>query len=202
MFAEWGADVIRVESRRHPDFQRMVMGGDMNPAFATANRSTRTIAADLSTEAGRELVRSLLPHVDVLVENNATGVIDRLGLGWDEVSAINPALVMVSTQLYGDRGPWARRKGYGPSARAVGGLTWLWAHGPDAPKGIMTIHPDHLAGRLAGARSTGRPAGPGAHRCGLPGRRRAVRGGGGPARRSAPGGEPGIGGRPAPREPQ
>ncbi len=149
VFAEWGADVIRVESRRHPDFQRMVLGGEMNPAFATANRSTRTIAADLSTEAGRELVRSLLPHVDVLVENNASGVIDRLGLGWDVVSQVNPALVMVSTQLYGDRGPWAGRKGYGPSARAVGGVTWLWAHGPDAPKGIMTIHPDHLAGRLA-----------------------------------------------------
>ena len=149
VFAEWGADVIRVESRRHPDFQRMVLGGDMNPAFATANRSTRTIAADLSSEAGRELVRTLLPEVDVLVENNATGVIDRLGLGWDVVSAINPGLVMVSTQLYGDRGPWAGRKGYGPSARAVGGVTWLWAHGPEAPKGIMTIHPDHLAGRLA-----------------------------------------------------
>ena len=55
---------------------------------------------------------------------------------------------MVNTQLYGDRGPWASKKGYGPSARAIGGLTWLWAHGPDAPRGVMTIHPDHLAGRL------------------------------------------------------
>ena len=135
VFAEWGADVIRVESRRHPDFQRMVLGGDMNPAFATANRSTRTIAADLSTEAGRELVHSLLPHVDVLVENNATGVIDRLGLGWDVVSAINPALVMVSTQLYGDRGPWAGRKGYGPSARAVGGSPGCGPTGPMRRRG-------------------------------------------------------------------
>ena len=55
---------------------------------------------------------------------------------------------MVNTQLYGDRGPWASKKGYGPSARAIGGLTWLWAHGPDAPRGVMTIHPDHVAGRL------------------------------------------------------
>lgn len=146
--SEWGADVIKVESRRRPDFQRMVMGGDMNPAFASPSRNKRGLAADLSSPAGQELVRRLLPHVDVIVENNATGVMDRLGLGWETVSAINPRLIMVGTQLYGDRGPWAAKKGYGPSARAIGGLTWLWAHGPEAPRGVMTIHPDHLAGRL------------------------------------------------------
>jgi len=124
------------------------MGSDMNPAFATVARDKRVLGADLTTEAGRALLDRLLPHFDVLLENNATGVIDKLGLGWDHVHAVNPRLVKVGTQLYGDRGPWADRKGYGPSARAVGGLTWLWAHGPDAPRGVMTIHPDHLAGRL------------------------------------------------------
>lgn len=148
LFAEWGADVVKIETSTKADFQRRVMGSDMNPAFVTVARNKRALAADLGTEEGRELVRRLLPEVDVLVENNATGVIDRLGLGWDEVSRINPRLVVVGSQLYGDRGPWAERKGYGPSARAVGGLTWLWAHGPDAPRGVMTIHPDHLAGRL------------------------------------------------------
>jgi crotonobetainyl-CoA:carnitine CoA-transferase CaiB-like acyl-CoA transferase len=146
--SEWGADVIKVESAKRPDFQRWVMGSNMNPAFASPNRNKRVLAADLATEGGRELVQRMLPSVDVILENNATGVIDRLGLGWETVSAINPRLVMVDTQLYGDRGPWARKKGYGPSARAIGGLTWLWAHGPDAPRGVMTIHPDHLAGRL------------------------------------------------------
>ncbi|HEX4018748.1 MAG TPA: CoA transferase [Frankiaceae bacterium] len=146
--SEWGADVIKVESANRPDFQRRVMGGDMNPAFSSPNRNKRGLAADLGTEAGRELVRRMLPKIDVIIENNATGVIDRLGLGWDAVRQINPRLVMVNTQLYGNRGPWASKKGYGPSARAIGGLTWLWAHGPDAPRGVMTIHPDHLAGRL------------------------------------------------------
>ncbi len=148
VLAEWGAEVIKVESRRRPDFQRMVMGGEMNPAFSTVARGKLAFGADLTTEAGRDLVQSLLPSVDIVVENNATGVIDRLGFGWDVLHAANPRLVMVGTQLYGDRGPWATRKGYGPSARAVGGLTWLWAHGPDAPRGVMTIHPDHLAGRM------------------------------------------------------
>ncbi|MCW2548097.1 MAG: CoA transferase [Mycobacterium sp.] len=148
MLSEWGADVIKIESARRPDFQRMVMGGEMNPAFSTVARNKRLLAADLGTPEGQRLVHQLLPHVDVIIENNATGVIDRLGLGWETVTAINPRIVMVNTQLYGDRGPWASKKGYGPSARAIGGLTWLWAHGPDAPRGVMTIHPDHVAGRL------------------------------------------------------
>ena len=148
VLGEWGADVIKLESVRRPDFQRHVMGGDMNPAFSTPNRNKRVLAADLGTEAGRVLVHRLLPQIDLLLENNATGVIARLGLGWEQVHELNPRLVMVDTQLYGDRGPWATKKGYGPSARAIGGLTWLWAHGPDDPRGVMTIHPDHLAGRL------------------------------------------------------
>ena len=146
--SEWGADVIKVESANRPDFQRRVMGGDMNPAFSSPNRNKRALAADLGTAAGQELVQRMLPGVDVIIENNATGVIDRLGLGWGTVTQLNPRIVMVNTQLYGNRGPWASKKGYGPSARAIGGLTWLWAHGPDAPRGVMTIHPDHLAGRL------------------------------------------------------
>jgi crotonobetainyl-CoA:carnitine CoA-transferase CaiB-like acyl-CoA transferase len=148
VLAEWGANVIKVESRSRIDFQRAVMGGDMNPAFASPNRCKRAIGADLSSPEGRALVLRLLPKVDVVLENSATGVMDRLGLGWDAISAANPRAVLVSSQLFGNRGPWSWRKGYGPSARAVGGLTWLWAHGPDSPRGVMTIHPDHLAGRL------------------------------------------------------
>jgi crotonobetainyl-CoA:carnitine CoA-transferase CaiB-like acyl-CoA transferase len=148
VLAEWGAEVVKVESRRRPDFQRAVMGGDMNPAFASPNRAKLALGADISHPEGRALVERLLPQVDVVLENSATGVMDRLGFGWDALSAANPRIVLVSSQLYGNRGPWAWRKGYGPSARAVGGLTWLWAHGPDAPRGVQVIHPDHLAGRL------------------------------------------------------
>lgn len=148
VLAEWGADVVKVESRVRPDFQRRVLGSDMNPAFASPNRCKRALAADISNPAGRALIERLVPHVDVVLENSATGVLDRLGLGWEVLRAANPGIVLVGSQLYGDRGPWAWRKGYGPSARAVGGLTWLWAHGPESPRGVMAIHPDHFAGRL------------------------------------------------------
>jgi crotonobetainyl-CoA:carnitine CoA-transferase CaiB-like acyl-CoA transferase len=148
VLGEWGADVIKAESAKHPDFQRWVLGSNMNSAFATVARNKRLLAADLGTEAGQQVVRDLIPHIDVLIENNAAGVLGRLGLNWETLRELNPRLVLVGTQLYGDRGPWATKKGYGPSARAIGGLTWLWAHGPDAPRGVMTIYPDHLAGRL------------------------------------------------------
>ena len=148
MLAEWGAEVIKIESSGRPDFQRTVLGGTMNPAYATVGRGKRSFDVDLTSAEGHALVLDLVAGADVLVENNATGVMDRLGLGWDVLRERTPRLVMVGTQLYGDRGPWAAKKGYGPSARAIGGLTWLWAHDPDAPRGVMTIHPDHLAGRL------------------------------------------------------
>ena len=177
VLAEWGADVIKIETQRRVDFQRRVMGSDMNPAFSTPNRCKRDVSIDLGTEAGRALIHRMLPEFDVIVENNATGVIDRLGLGWDTVSVINPRLVVVGTQLYGDRGPWAERKGYGPSARSIGGVTWLWAHGPDQPRGVMTIHPDHLGGRLGRARFVGRVVATRTNRSRRPVRPRPVRGG-------------------------
>lgn len=148
MFAEWGAEVIKIEDSGRPDFQRIVMGGTMNPAFATVARGKQSFDVDLTTEEGLALVHRLVGAADVVVENNAAGVLSRLGLGWDVLHERTPRLVLVGTQLYGDRGPWSAKKGYGPSARAIGGLTWLWAHGPDQPRGVMTIHPDHLAGRL------------------------------------------------------
>lgn len=148
VLGEWGAEVVKVESRARPDFQRRVFNTDMNPAFASPNRNKLLFGADLAHPDGLALVRSLVAQSDVVLENNATGVLARLGLGWDVLRDLNPSVSLVSTQLYGDRGPWATRKGYGPSARAIGGLTWLWAHGPDAPRGVQTIHPDHLAGRL------------------------------------------------------
>ena len=90
VLSEWGADVIKIETDARADFQRRVMGGNMNPAFSHPEPNNRALAVDLGTPDGRALVHRLLPQIDVIIENNAAGVIDRLGLGWDEISAINP----------------------------------------------------------------------------------------------------------------
>ena len=144
-----GADVVKVESAAAPDFQRVVLGGLMNGAFASSSRSKRGLGLDLSRPEGVAFLHRLAAVADVVVENRGTGALDRLGIGWEALHAVNPRLVMISSQLMGDHGAWANWKGYGPITRAVGGIAWLWNHPEDAddPQGVTTIHPDHQAGR-------------------------------------------------------
>jgi crotonobetainyl-CoA:carnitine CoA-transferase CaiB-like acyl-CoA transferase len=149
LLALLGADVVKIESSANPDFQRVVLGGQMNGAFASSSRSKRALGVSLTDPEGVKLVHRLASVADVVVENRGTGALDRLGVGWDALHAVNPRLVMVSSQLMGDRGTWSDWKGYGPITRAVSGLAWLWNHPEDLddPQGVTTIHPDHQAGR-------------------------------------------------------
>ncbi len=150
LLAEYGALVIKVESSRAPDFIRLVIPGPMNAPFASANRSKQSFGVDLKTAAGVDLARRLVAGADVVIENSAAGVMERLGLGWADLSRINPRLVMLSSQLLGSSGPWSTWSGYGPNAHTVSGLQHLWNYPEDAekPEGSTNIHPDHLVGRL------------------------------------------------------
>jgi crotonobetainyl-CoA:carnitine CoA-transferase CaiB-like acyl-CoA transferase len=150
LLGEYGAEVIKVESSRAPDFIRGVIPGPMNPPFASSNRNKWSLGIDLKTPRGLEIVRRLADRADVLIENSASGVMERLGLGYDDVKARNPRIVYFSTQLLGASGPWKDWAGYGPNTHAVSGLQYLWNHPEDAeqPAGSSNIHPDHLVGRL------------------------------------------------------
>ncbi|HJO20260.1 MAG TPA: CaiB/BaiF CoA-transferase family protein, partial [Acidimicrobiales bacterium] len=149
MLAEYGADVVKVESRTYPDFIRLVLGSEMTPAFASSSRSKRGFGADLKHPDGIAVVRELVKRADVVIENNSTGTMANLGLAYDDLHALNPGLVMVSSQLMGSRGPFADWNGYGPTLQSVGGLSWLWKFDDgDPPPGSPAIHPDHLAGRV------------------------------------------------------
>ena len=149
MLAEYGADVLKVESRSYPDFIRVQTGGEMSPSFASSSRSKRAFAANAKLPDGNRVIKELLAHCDGLVENNSTGVMDQLGLGYKTLHEVNPGIVMISSQLMGSRGPWADFRGYGPSTRAAGGIEMLWNYGDqDEPAGGMSIFPDHLVGRI------------------------------------------------------
>jgi crotonobetainyl-CoA:carnitine CoA-transferase CaiB-like acyl-CoA transferase len=149
LLAEYGADVIKVESRAYPDFIRIASGSEMSPSFASANRSKRGFGANAKTADGHRVLVRLIGTCDVVIENSTTGVMDELGLGYDALRSAHPGLVMVSSQLMGASGPWARFRGYGPSTRAAGGLEVLWDYGGDrAPAGSSSIFPDQLCGRL------------------------------------------------------
>jgi crotonobetainyl-CoA:carnitine CoA-transferase CaiB-like acyl-CoA transferase len=95
MLADQGADVIKVESPGLGDIMRFLgtSKGGMTGIFANNNRGKRSIVVDLKQQAGKELVLQLIDDADVLIQNFRPGAMDRLGLGFDEVSARNPDLI-------------------------------------------------------------------------------------------------------------
>jgi crotonobetainyl-CoA:carnitine CoA-transferase CaiB-like acyl-CoA transferase len=148
--AEYGAEVIKIESRAYPDFMRMVTGsGEFSPSFVSSSRSKLGFGANAQTPEGHEVLLRLAEQSDVVIENNSTGTMDALGLGFGDLVAVNPAIVMVSSQLMGSRGTWADWRGYGPTGQGPGGLLHLWNYaGRDDPAGSASIYPDHYAGCL------------------------------------------------------
>ena len=150
MLAEYGADVIKIESWEYPDFIRIVLGGTMTASFASSNRTKRAFGANLKNDKAREVVLELIKNSHVVIENNSTGTMDALGLGYDSINQINPNAIMISSQLMGSKGDFANWNGYGPTIQTVSGLSWLWAFKDgEPPPGTTAIHPDHLAGRLS-----------------------------------------------------
>jgi crotonobetainyl-CoA:carnitine CoA-transferase CaiB-like acyl-CoA transferase len=148
-FADYGADVIKVESRTYPDFIRVVMSTEMSASFASSNRSKRAFGVNIKKKEGLALIHELAKHADVVTENGSTGMMSGMGVGYEELSKTNPKLVMASSQLLGDHGAWSNWIGYGPSTQPIGGLVYLWDYPEEGPPaGSTSIFPDHLAGRL------------------------------------------------------
>ena len=152
VFADHGADVIKIESARYPDFMRLMGANLTSPAFASSSRSKRSFGVDLKSPEGVALVRRLAVSADVVIESNSTGTMASLGLGWDDLHTLNPSLVMLSSQLLGSTGPRAEWRGYGPSVQGYGGLLHLWAF-PDGEgwPGSPSNFPDLLVGELLAA---------------------------------------------------
>ncbi len=149
LFAEYGADVIKIETRAHPDFIRAIYGTEMNPSFASSSRCKRSFGINLRTEHGLEIIKRLVAVSDVVIENSATGTMEKMGLGYQRMREINPRIAFASSQLMGASGPWKDWIGFGPNSRTAGAMTWLWNFlDSGMSPGSGAIHPDHLAGRV------------------------------------------------------
>src|SRR5271155_1469600 len=133
MFAEMGAEVVKVEDTHHFDWWRGSLSmapPAMQPieraaVFNTANRGKRGVTLDLASARGIEILKRLIEVSDILVENFSPGVMDRLGLGYESVSAINPRLIMISMPSFGSDGPESNARGYGNTVEAMAGVTGL-----------------------------------------------------------------------------
>lgn len=151
---DFGARVIKVERPDGGDLSRRLylsdteVGGD-STLFHAINRGKESLAIDLKNDQDLAFLRKLIGKADVVIQNFRPGVIERLGLDYEAVKAINPAIVYASISGYGEDGPWVMRPGQDLLAQARSGLMWLNGdeqHGP-VPFGLAVA--DMLAGANA-----------------------------------------------------
>ncbi|MEJ2890312.1 CaiB/BaiF CoA transferase family protein [Actinomycetospora aeridis] len=143
-----GADVIKVESTAGDDFRRK--DNDRSPYFAQVNAGKRSLAVDLKTPEGLELVKELLPTTDVLFENMRPGKLAALGLGPDVCTALAPDLVFASVNGFGDGGPLRDRPAYDTIGQAYGGIYSLLGE-PGQAQLSGTIFADVITGLTSAA---------------------------------------------------
>lgn len=125
LLADMGADVIKIEKIPGGDDSRRYAEPQVNgesAAFMMLNRNKRSVALNLKTESGREVLRRLVKDADVLFENYRKGTMEKLGVGYEDLRKINPALVWCSISGYGQTGPYAERGGFDLIAQGVSGI--------------------------------------------------------------------------------
>jgi CoA:oxalate CoA-transferase len=153
MLSDLGAQVIKVEPPEG-DLTRFAYPrvASMSTYFAQQNIGKLNISLDLKKPEAVEIIKELVTHCDVLVENYRGGVMDKLGLGYDVLSAINPQLIYTSISGYGNSGPWSHRRAYATVVNAETGMTGLQARarGGDATNDPHS-HADVYTGMEAAA---------------------------------------------------
>jgi crotonobetainyl-CoA:carnitine CoA-transferase CaiB-like acyl-CoA transferase len=130
MFADFGATVIKVENPRDPDVTRgfppYLRAGDaeFSAYFAQYNRGKLAITLDFATEGGKQALLDLVAHADIVLENFRPGTMEKLGLGYDVLAAVNPRVVYTAISGYGQTGSRSKRPAFDSTAQAAGGV---WA---------------------------------------------------------------------------
>lgn len=175
MLADMGAEVIRVESLQHPDVNtrgaldmppELLRSGpwganypnrdrgdrpwDRSSAYNLNGRNKLSMTVDWERPEGMEIFRRLFARSDVLVDNNAAGTLEKLGITYDALSPLNPRLVWVSLPAYGMSGPYKYHKGYGANVEAIVGHTWLRGYPDSDPTTTYPVyHADAAAASSA-----------------------------------------------------
>ena len=134
ILAEFGAEVIKIESPDGGDplrkWRKLYEGTSL--WWYLQARNKKSVTVNLKHPDGVEVVRRLVAEADIVVENFRPGVLDKLGLGWEALSAINPGLVMVRLSGFGQSGPMAQQPGFGAIGESMGGLRYVTGF-PDRP---------------------------------------------------------------------
>ena len=157
LLAENGAEVIKVESRAHQ--QRGRPSPNLDPrvvlqqrvTFGEMNRNKRCVTVDMSKEEGRRIVRELIRHCDLVLENFSPRVMDRWGLGYDDLRKLRPDVIMVRLPGFGVTGPYRDYVGLAAVAMGITGMYHLWSYPDrDEPAGPPVWTPDYLSAAFGG----------------------------------------------------
>lgn len=135
LMAEMGAEVIKVEFPPVGDISRLlpVQKNGRSAYYVQQNRGKRSLCLNLKTPQGKAVIHELIREVDVVVENFSPGVAARLGIGWEEVHALNPRVVMCSISAFGQTGPLSALPGFDYIAQAYAGVTGMIGEPEGAP---------------------------------------------------------------------
>lgn len=148
VLADFGAEVIKIERINDGEIGRRqfpTLAHGYSPHWSATNRNKKSISVDLKDPDGVELIHRLVEEADVVTSNFRPGVMDRLGIGFDQLSGINPRIIVAFASGYGQSGPYKDRRGQDLAAQALSGLMALTgsAEGPPTPSGTFAI--DYLA---------------------------------------------------------
>jgi crotonobetainyl-CoA:carnitine CoA-transferase CaiB-like acyl-CoA transferase len=133
---DFGADIVKIEPldgdhSRYQSLRKDLLGNSY--FFAAANRSKRSVTVDITTRAGREIVRRLARQADVVIENFRPGVMERLGLGVRTLCEENPRLIYCGVSGFGQTGPYSRRPGFDQVAQGMSGFMSITGQEPTGP---------------------------------------------------------------------
>ena len=154
MLGDYGADVIKVEHPAGDSLRKLGWEKDgVSLWWALIGRNKRSVTLKLSDPEGAEVMKRLLATADVFIENFRTGTLERWGVGWEELHAINPGLVMVRTTGFGQTGPYAQRPGFGTLAESMSGYAYINGF-PDGPPTLPPFALGDGVAALTGAFAT------------------------------------------------
>jgi benzylsuccinate CoA-transferase BbsF subunit len=149
LLASYGAEVIKIESRKGglDTFRHYGQHQDIDaaPRFIECNLGVRSLSVNLKHPIGQRLIKELAGKADAILQNFRPRVLDKLGLGDDELRKVNPKLAILKMPGFGSDGPKSSYGTWGFNLTAFSGMTYLWNHPEqDRPIGSQGVYPDHL----------------------------------------------------------
>ena len=149
MLGDYGADIIKVERPGAGDISRNSFpdkDGQDNPIFLSINRNKRSVSIDTRTEEGRNVLHAILADADVVVSNFRSGVMERMGFGYEDLTADNPGIIWASGTGFGPVGPYSHKGGQDAIAQAYSGVMWRRESEDQKPSIYPTTLCDYITG--------------------------------------------------------